>query len=161
MQIATLETVSIFVSNTLFGLFFASWAYAIVAVQLVGGFPPFYIHGKRKHQPDGYIHRTFNFTLRRFYFMGVSMFAMLLGLLSSNQTATMLCLFIGALCAFLFGIKHRQFLKAEPNLPYPLIDMMRFRLPIMGEITNCYPMLIFDIWTIGNATLFFLLIVFV
>ncbi|MEM6482639.1 MAG: hypothetical protein AAF681_12380 [Pseudomonadota bacterium] len=140
-------------------LFLPSWIYAIVAAQVSYGFPPFYIHLKKENRSSGYDDRLNLISRSSIYLLPLSLVVFSAGILIDFQIVTLFSSLIGAASAFLFGFRHRQFLKAEPNLPYPLIDMMRFLLPILGEITNRYPMLIFEIWTIGIASLFFMMMV--
>ena len=60
---------------------------------------------------------------------------------------------LASVIPFYLGLTHREFLKQERDLPYPLIDFIRFRYPFLGNMFNKWPTLVFDAWTLGLSGL--------
>jgi len=155
-----MDTILHSIARYIVSLHIASWIYAIVCTQVVAGFPPFYVHGKSKHQSKDYLDRHLNYSLRNLYLMFLSVGFIIASTAFENNLLAFGCLTAAPFFAVLYGLRERRFLKSQPNLPLPLIDMVRFRLPFVGVVTNRYPMLAFDLWTVGTALGMYLIVVF-
>ena len=60
---------------------------------------------------------------------------------------------VSALPPIIGGLKLRQMLAADTKLPRPLLTKLVIYAPAIGRIANRWPMLAFDIWTIGLTSL--------
>ncbi|WP_372572470.1 hypothetical protein [Ruegeria jejuensis] len=130
-----------------FPLFFGAFAYLILNLQLATGFPPFYVHWGEQHQRAGFKEDVIVPVLARGFWLFVGLGLVLLAaVLKTPHLAA-----IGAIAPACLGFLVRKNLKKEQGLPYPLLDFVRFRLPIAGPIFDRWPMLVFDVWTVGMA----------
>lgn len=115
--------------------FFVTVIYMIVAVQVDMGFPPFY----RKFAWWLFSANT-NMKERAIRMMLPFVFAMMGAMVLAVAVDPILLFVLGGLIAIVAGLRMRQHLAKTVGLPLPWIS---------NPWTVRWPMLLFDVWTIG------------
>jgi len=117
---------------------FAGFAYLIVTLQVRHGFPPLY--GKSDKALEEEIERLVPFA-----------FALLLALLASAFYSPIFFLF--GVLSFWCGLRVRRSVQERTERPLPWL-----LTPLTITVFNRWPMLAFDVWTLGTISLFGFLI---
>ncbi|WP_294228575.1 hypothetical protein [uncultured Shimia sp.] len=119
----------------LFGVF--GFSYLILALQVSSSFPPFYKKGNMEEELE----------------LNLPSMFLVMALLATSVVIPYLFVFFG-LASVRIAIRIRQRVKQRTNGPLPWLLN-----PLTIGVFNRWPMLLFDVWTTGNAALMVLVIV--
>lgn len=126
--------------------------YFITTAWVFSGLPPLYRHA---HFRQGLARSTMTADQRAILkkmWPSYALFvvAMICFLLSSPLGSS-LPTYIGSACLIASGMRLRTILKNETGLPTPWLSCIARRWPASGRVLSRFPMLPYDIWTVGWA----------
>ncbi len=126
-------------------IWFGSFAYLIIAVQVANGFPSFYIDREYKAKNPDYVGRFFKGNLLYFalVFLGVGLLV-----LAPYTGYPRITILLGGIFPLFAAIKTRQYLKHEVGYPSPFMSSFFTHSPSIRALFDRSPMLLFDVWTV-------------
>ncbi|MEL7259486.1 MAG: hypothetical protein AAFN80_16895 [Pseudomonadota bacterium] len=133
-----------------FSLFFGSFIYAILTAQVATGFPPLYNGWEHKPRKNEITKKLFQSVGLYFLLIAVSFGLVLLTQITDYQAALFA---LAALFPAIVGWQVRRFVKSEFKMPFPFIDFFCPRSMRTRGVFVRFPMLLFDLWTLGLAIL--------